>query len=89
MALEFKSNDVYGLITQLCERLVEKHCSIEDNPYLPQKDVSNITKKLRAKAFGVLLNKSNHGKKSNFQICSFMNELCSNLIFCILLYLSK
>lgn len=58
-----KSNDVYGLITQLCERLVEKHCSVEENPYLPQKDFSIIVKKLRAKAFGVLLNKSNRGKQ--------------------------
>ena len=68
MASELKNNDVYGLITQLCQRLAEKHCSVKEDRYLPQKNSSDVVKKLRSKAFEILLNKSAHGKKINFKI---------------------
>ncbi|XP_048504747.1 gamma-tubulin complex component 6 [Athalia rosae] len=48
----------YTLITELCGHLLKKHCVAEQHPYIPQKDYSGSLKKLRSKAYGILLNKS-------------------------------
>ncbi|XP_015514686.2 gamma-tubulin complex component 6 [Neodiprion lecontei] len=48
----------YGLLTELCRNFLEKQSTADNHPYIPQKDYSATLKKLRSKAYGVLLNKS-------------------------------
>jgi hypothetical protein len=64
MDSEVKDNDVYGLIGQLCESLFHKYYQVEEHPYLPQHSHDKDLKKLKFKAYEILLKKSscNYGK---------------------------
>lgn len=62
----------YGLVTELCKKLLEKHSITEKHPYIPQKDYTRTLKKFRSKAYGILLNKS-------AKICEIHGE-CDSLL---------
>lgn len=62
MAFDHKNSDVFGLITQLCEHFIEKQCLIEDQRFLTNKNSFDLLKRMRSKAFEILLNKSNYRK---------------------------
>lgn len=49
--------NVYGLVTELCRRFIDKNAP-EKHPYMPCKDDTGALKKLRSRAFEILLNKS-------------------------------
>lgn len=53
-----QDNDVYGLVRRLCERLYSRHYQPEEHPYLPQQDNDEQLRKLKARAYEILLNKS-------------------------------
>ncbi|XP_015183133.1 PREDICTED: gamma-tubulin complex component 6 [Polistes dominula] len=59
MNLKKENSDVYHLITELSKQIFQKQCVSLEHPYLVQSvnDVGKI-KKLRSKAFEILLNKS-------------------------------
>ena len=59
--------DVYDLVTKLCKRLIDKHTP-EEHAYLPQKDnKTDVLKRLRSKAFEILLKKSPKSHNDNGQ----------------------
>lgn len=63
MALDHKNSDVFGLVTQLCEHLIEKQCLLEDHQcYSTDKNSLHLLKRMRSKAFEILLNKTNYRK---------------------------
>jgi hypothetical protein len=49
------SNSVYGLVTQLCEKIMKEHISSHS---LEHRSSNKILKGLRALSYGILLNKS-------------------------------
>lgn len=65
MALDQKNSDVFGLVTQLCEHLIEKQCLLKDQRYLTEKNSLCLLKRMRSKAFEILLNKTNYPLDSN------------------------
>ncbi|XP_043279074.1 gamma-tubulin complex component 6 [Venturia canescens] len=54
-----ENDSVYCLTTELCKRFIDQHKSVE-HPYLPIKDDSNKIKKIRRRAFEILLKKSSN-----------------------------
>ncbi|XP_043471897.1 gamma-tubulin complex component 6 [Leptopilina heterotoma] len=65
MALDQKNSDVFGLVTQLCEHLIEKQCLLKDQRYLTEKNSLCLLKRMRSKAFEILLNKTNYSLDSD------------------------
>lgn len=59
MELERRDANVYDLVTQLVQHIVRRNRLENDNSYmLPKSDIKTV-KRLRSKAYEILLNKSN------------------------------
>lgn len=58
MDLERQDANVYELVTQLVKHTLRRNCPKNGNFYTPPRDDVKIVKKLRSKAFEILLNKS-------------------------------
>ncbi|KAI4498023.1 hypothetical protein M0802_006847 [Mischocyttarus mexicanus] len=58
MNLKKENSDVYHLITELSKQIFQKHCLSLEHPYLQSINNTANIKKLRSKAFEILLNKS-------------------------------
>lgn len=61
-----ENSDVYHLVTELSKQICQKQCLSLEHPYLESRNDITKIKKLRSKAFEILLNKSlkaqhNHG----------------------------
>ena len=51
-------DDVYGLLGRLCENIYDKNHQVDEHPYLPEADKDRELKRLKSKAYEILLNKS-------------------------------
>ncbi|XP_012273523.1 gamma-tubulin complex component 6 [Orussus abietinus] len=59
MGPDIKSGNIYGLITELCICSLGKYSLNEENPHVHVRSNANV-KKLRSKAYAILLNKQDH-----------------------------
>lgn len=59
MESEKRDANVYDLVTQLVRHTLQRNRSENDNSYLLPKSDTKTVKRLRSKAYEILLNKSN------------------------------
>ncbi|XP_020292162.1 gamma-tubulin complex component 6 [Pseudomyrmex gracilis] len=75
MELERRDANVYDLVTQLVQHIVRRNRLENDNYTLPKSDIKTV-KRLRSKAYEILLNKSNKiYKQENVEVCNKFDPL--------------
>lgn len=77
---ERQDANVYELVTQLVKHTLRQNYPENGNFYMPPRDDVKLVKKLRSKAFEILLNKSNKIHDEGTFTYTYNKILCTRLI---------
>lgn len=91
MDTEDQDQDIYGLIGKVCENLLRQQIDVAEHPYLPQKNNNKHLRKLKSKAYEILLKKSrkDYGKSNLISISLVVYNCKFFCTFFFVFYIKK